>query len=152
MPSSRVGLEEQGIVFIGPKHASIAAMGDKIASKELAAKAKVNDDPRLQRPDRIARKSRQDRQRHRLSGDDQGDVPEAAAKDCGSRGTTKRPSRASAPVVTKHVISFGDDRVFIEKFVEEPRHIEIQVLGDGHGNCVYLRRARMLDPAPSTKK
>ena len=43
--------------------------------------------------------------------------------------------------------AFGDDRVFIEKFVEEPRHIEIQVLGDAHGNIVYLQRARMLDPA-----
>ena len=43
---------------------------------------------------------------------------------------------------------FGDDRVFIEKFIEDPRHIEIQVLGDKHGNILYLERARMLDPAP----
>ena len=49
---------------------------------------------------------------------------------------------------TRRAASFGDDRVFIEKFIEEPRHIEIQVLGDAHGNVVHLWRARVLDPAP----
>ena len=63
--------------------------------------------------------------------------------------TTRRRARASAPAATRRKASFGDDRVFIEKFIEEPRHIEIQVLGDAHGNVVYLRRARVLDPAPA---
>ena len=69
-----------------------------------------------------------------------------------------RRSRASPPAATRRADSFGDDRVFIEKFVEEPRHIEIQVLGDAHGNCVYLwerecsiqrRHQKVIEEAPS---
>ena len=69
-----------------------------------------------------------------------------------------RRARASPPAATRRAASFGDDRVFIEKFVEEPRHIEIQVLGDAHGNCVYLwerecsiqrRHQKVIEEAPS---
>ena len=70
----------------------------------------------------------------------------------------RRPRRASPRAATRPSASFGDDRVFIEKFVEEPRHIEIQVLGDAHGNCVYLwerecsiqrRHQKVVEEAPS---
>ncbi|MBM3349591.1 MAG: ATP-grasp domain-containing protein, partial [Betaproteobacteria bacterium] len=130
-------VEEEGIIFIGPKYQSIAAMGDKIASKKLALEAKVNTIPG-----------------HNAAIDD----PQAAVKiaqgigypvmikaSAGGGGKGLRVAyndqeTAEGFVACKNeaLNSFGDDRVFIEKFVEEPRHIEIQVLGDAHGNVVYL--------------
>ena len=88
-------LEDEGIVFIGPKPYSIAAMGDKIASKKLAREAAREHDPGLQRADRLARSGRGDRPRHRLSGDDQGLARGAAAGACGSPTTTRRRPRDS---------------------------------------------------------
>ena len=150
-------LEEEGITFIGPKHYSIAAMGDKIASKKLANEAKVNTIPGY---------------------NDAIDTPEAAveiAKGIGypvmikaSAGGGGKGLRVAfndkeafdgfSACKNEARNSFGDDRVFIEKFVEEPRHIEIQVLGDGHGNAVYLwerecsiqrRHQKVIEEAPS---
>ena len=150
-------LEEEGIIFIGPKHYSIAAMGDKIASKKLANEAKVNTIPGY---------------------NDAIDTPESAvkiAKDIGypvmikaSAGgggkglrvafNDKEAFEGFSACKNEALNSFGDDRVFIEKFVEEPRHIEIQVLGDAHGNTVYLwerecsiqrRHQKVIEEAPS---
>ncbi|NCZ85307.1 MAG: acetyl-CoA carboxylase biotin carboxylase subunit, partial [Burkholderiaceae bacterium] len=150
-------VEEEGIIFIGPKYQSIAAMGDKIASKKLALEAKVNTIPG-----------------HNAAIDD----PQAAVKiaqgigypvmikaSAGGGGKGLRVAyndqeTAEGFVACKNeaLNSFGDDRVFIEKFVEEPRHIEIQVLGDAHGNVVYLwerecsiqrRHQKVIEEAPS---
>ncbi len=150
-------LEEEGIIFIGPKHYSVAKMGDKIESKKLALAAKVNTIPGY---------------------NDAIDTPEQAveiAKGIGypvmikaSAGGGGKGLRVAfndqeafegfASCKTEAKNAFGDDRVFIEKFVEEPRHIEIQVLGDGHGNCVYLherecsiqrRHQKVIEEAPS---
>ena len=149
--------EKQGIVFIGPKAHSIAAMGDKIASKKLADEAKVSTIPGYNDPI---------------------DTPEQAveiAKGIGypvmikaSAGGGGKGLRVAFNDKEAHEgftscrnearNSFGDDRVFIEKFVEQPRHIEIQVLGDAHGNVVYLnerecsiqrRHQKVIEEAPS---
>ncbi|MBI5862141.1 MAG: acetyl-CoA carboxylase biotin carboxylase subunit [Rhodocyclales bacterium] len=150
-------LEENGIIFIGPKHASIAAMGDKIASKKLALEAKVNVIPGY---------------------NDAIDTPEQAVKiargigypvmikaSAGGGGKGLRVAyndneahEGFASCKTEAKNAFGDDRVFIEKFVEEPRHIEIQLIGDAHGNIVYLwerecsiqrRHQKVIEEAPS---
>jgi propionyl-CoA carboxylase alpha chain len=130
-------VEEEGIIFIGPKHASIAAMGDKIASKELAAKANVNTIPGWNNPIESAEKAVE------IAKNIGYPVMIKASAGGGGKGlrvawNDKDAFEGFNSCRNEARNSFGDDRVFIEKFVEEPRHIEIQVLGDGHGNCVYL--------------
>ena len=150
-------VEEEGIVFIGPKHASISAMGDKIASKKLAAEAKVNTIPG-----------------YNAAIDTPAQAVEIAVSigypvmikaSAGGGGKGLRVAFDDAQTFEGFTAcqnearnSFGDDRVFIEKFVEEPRHIEIQVLGDAHGHCVYLherecsiqrRHQKVIEEAPS---
>ncbi len=150
-------LEEEGIIFIGPKHYSVAAMGDKIASKKLANEAKVNTIPGYN---------------DAISGPEQAveiargigyPVMIKASAGGGGKGlrvafNDKEAFEGFASCQNEARNSFGDDRVFIEKFVEEPRHIEIQVLGDAHGNCVYLherecsiqrRHQKVIEEAPS---
>ena len=150
-------VEEEGIVFIGPKHHSIAAMGDKIASKELAAKAKVNTIPGYNNPIETAE------QAVGIARDIGYPVMIKASAGGGGKGlrvawNDKEALEGFTSCRNEARNSFGDDRVFIEKFVEEPRHIEIQVLGDGHGNCVYLwerecsiqrRHQKVIEEAPS---
>jgi propionyl-CoA carboxylase alpha chain len=94
---------------------------------------------------------------HRLSGDDQGQRRRRRQEACAWLSATRRRSKASS-CRNEARNSFGDDRVFIEKYVEEPRHIEIQVLGDSHGNVVYLnerecsiqrRHQKVIEEAPS---
>jgi len=150
-------LEENGIVFIGPKHYSVAAMGDKIASKKLALQAKVNIIPGYN--DAIDT-SEQAVDIARGIG-----YPVMIKASAGGGGKGLRVAfndqeahEGFASCKTEAKNAFGDDRVFIEKYVEEPRHIEIQVLGDGHGNCVYLherecsiqrRHQKVIEEAPS---
>ncbi len=150
-------VEEEGIIFIGPKSASIAAMGDKIASKELAAKAKVNTIPGYNSPIESAEKAVE------IAKGIGYPVMIKASAGGGGKGlrvawNDKEALEGFTSCRNEARNSFGDDRVFIEKFVEEPRHIEIQVLGDGHGNCVYLwerecsiqrRHQKVIEEAPS---
>ncbi|HTQ00312.1 MAG TPA: acetyl-CoA carboxylase biotin carboxylase subunit [Casimicrobiaceae bacterium] len=150
-------LEAAGIVFIGPKHASIAAMGDKIASKKLAMRAKVSTIPGY--TDVIA-----DAQAAVKIARDVGyPVMIKASAGGGGKGlrvahNDREAADGFAACRAEAKASFGDDRIFIEKFIEEPRHIEIQVLGDGHGNTVYLwerecsiqrRHQKVIEEAPS---
>jgi propionyl-CoA carboxylase alpha chain len=150
-------VEEEGIVFIGPKHAAIAAMGDKIASKKLAAKAGVSTIPghneaieSAELAVEIARKI---------------GYPVMIKASAGGGGKGLRVVFDDVQAAEGFVscrneakASFGDDRVFIEKFIEEPRHIEIQVLADAHGTCLYLgerecsiqrRHQKVIEEAPS---
>jgi propionyl-CoA carboxylase alpha chain len=150
-------LEEEGIVFIGPKHPSVAAMGDKIASKKLALDAKVNTIPGYN--DAIAGPE----QAVEIARGIGYPVMIKASAGGGGKGlrvawNDREAFEGFASCQTEARASFGDDRVFIEKFVEEPRHIEIQVLGDAHGNCVYLwerecsiqrRHQKVIEEAPS---
>jgi propionyl-CoA carboxylase alpha chain len=150
-------VEEQGIVFIGPKHASIAAMGDKIASKKLAAAAKVNTIPGHNAAIDTAEQAVQ------IAKDIGYPVMIKASAGGGGKGLRvayddKQAFEGYSACRNEARASFGDDRVFIEKFVEQPRHIEIQVLGDAHGNCLYLherecsiqrRHQKVIEEAPS---
>jgi len=150
-------VEEEGIVFIGPKHASIAAMGDKIASKKLAQAAKVNVIPgwneAIESPEQAVS----------IARDIGYPVMIKASAGGGGKGlrvaySDREAHEGFASCRNEARNSFGDDRVFIEKFIEEPRHIEIQVLGDGHGHCLYLwerecsiqrRHQKLIEEAPS---
>ncbi|HMS07678.1 MAG TPA: acetyl/propionyl/methylcrotonyl-CoA carboxylase subunit alpha [Burkholderiaceae bacterium] len=150
-------VEEQGIAFIGPKHYSIAAMGDKIASKKLAGEAKVNTIPGYN--DAIATPE----QAVEIARGIGYPVMIKASAGGGGKGlrvafNDKDAFDGFSSCRNEARNSFGDDRVFIEKYVEEPRHIEIQVLGDAHGNVVYLnerecsiqrRHQKVIEEAPS---
>ncbi|TFZ00642.1 acetyl/propionyl/methylcrotonyl-CoA carboxylase subunit alpha [Ramlibacter henchirensis] len=150
-------VEEEGITFIGPKHYSIAAMGDKIASKKLAKEAKVNTIPGWNEAIESAE------QAVSIAKDIGYPVMIKASAGGGGKGlrvayNDKEAFEGFTSCRNEARNSFGDDRVFIEKFVEEPRHIEIQVLGDAHGNVVYLnerecsiqrRHQKVIEEAPS---
>jgi len=150
-------VEEQGIAFIGPKHAAIAAMGDKIASKKLAKAAGVNTIPGWNDAIEDAETA------VKIANDIGYPVMIKASAGGGGKGLRVAFSEAEAfegftSCRNEARNSFGDDRVFIEKFVEEPRHIEIQVVGDSQGNVVYLnerecsiqrRHQKVIEEAPS---
>ena len=137
-PAFARALEAAGIAFIGPPAAAIEAMGDKIASKKLAAKAGVATVPGhlgvVADEDEAARIAAT----IGYPGDDQG--LGRRRRQGHARRPRRRPSCAKAfgSPRSEARSSFGDDRVFIEKFIEEPRHIEIQVLADAHGNVIHL--------------
>ena len=149
--------EEEGIAFIGPKSHSIAAMGDKIASKKLAGEAKVNTIPGYN--DAIAGPE----QAVEIAKGIGYPVMIKASAGGGGKGlrvafNDKEAFEGFASCQNEARNSFGDDRIFIEKFVQEPRHIEIQILGDSHGNVVYLnerecsiqrRHQKVIEEAPS---
>ena len=127
---------------------AIAGMGDKIASKKLAATARVNTIPGYTDVIRDADAGGRDRAEDRLSGDDQGARRRRRQGPAGRAHRRRGPRGVRELPATRRKAAFGDDRVFIEKFIEEPRHIEIQVLGDAHGNVRLPLGARVLDPAP----
>jgi propionyl-CoA carboxylase alpha chain len=149
--------EESGIVFIGPKHHSIAAMGDKIASKKLAQKAGVNCIPgvndAIESPEKAVE----------IAKGIGYPVMIKASAGGGGKGlrvayNDKEALEGFTSCRNEARNSFGDDRVFIEKFVEEPRHIEIQLIGDSQGHVLYLnerecsiqrRHQKVIEEAPS---
>ncbi len=149
--------EEEGIAFIGPKHYSIAAMGDKIASKKLANEAKVNTIPGYNDAIDTAEQAVE------IAKGIGYPVMIKASAGGGGKGlrvafNDKEAFEGFSSCRNEARNSFGDDRVFIEKYVLEPRHIEIQVLGDAHGNVVYLnerecsiqrRHQKVIEEAPS---
>jgi len=150
-------LEDAGIAFIGPPIGAIAAMGDKIESKKLAKAAGVAVVPgylgEIADTDEAAR----------IAGEIGYPVMMKASAGGGGKGMRLAHSEQDVREgfeATKRegLASFGDDRVFIEKFIESPRHIEIQLLGDKHGNIVYLnerecsvqrRHQKVVEEAPS---
>ncbi|MBY0453310.1 MAG: acetyl/propionyl/methylcrotonyl-CoA carboxylase subunit alpha [Burkholderiaceae bacterium] len=150
-------VEEEGIIFIGPKHHSIAAMGDKIESKKLAGAAGVNCIPGVN--DAIDTVE----QAVEIAKGIGYPVMIKASAGGGGKGlrvayNDKEAFEGFTSCKNEARNSFGDDRVFIEKFVEEPRHIEIQLIGDSHGNVVYLnerecsiqrRHQKVIEEAPS---
>jgi propionyl-CoA carboxylase alpha chain len=149
--------EDEGIAFIGPRHFSIAAMGDKIASKKLAIEAKVNTIPGYNNAIDSAESAVE------IAKGIGYPVMIKASAGGGGKGlrvafNDKEAFEGFTSCKNEALNSFGDDRVFIEKFVEEPRHIEIQVLGDSHGNVIYLnerecsiqrRHQKVIEEAPS---
>ena len=150
-------VEEAGLAFIGPKAHSIAAMGDKIASKKLAQEAHVNTIPGHNAAIESAERAVE------IARDIGYPVMIKASAGGGGKGlrvafNDKEALEGFTSCRNEAKASFGDDRIFIEKFVEEPRHIEIQVLGDSHGNLIYLnerecsiqrRHQKVIEEAPS---
>ncbi|MBZ9602964.1 acetyl-CoA carboxylase biotin carboxylase subunit [Phyllobacterium chamaecytisi] len=151
-------LEREGVTFIGPPVGAIEAMGDKITSKKIAAEAGVSTVPGYM--GLIADAD----QAVRISGDIGYPVMIKASAGGGGKGMRIAWSEAEAregfqSSRNEAMNSFGDDRIFIEKFVDQPRHIEIQVLGDKFGNVVYLgerecsiqrRNQKVVEEAPSS--
>ena len=152
-----VALQKAGIVFIGPNPKAIAAMGDKIESKKAAAKAKVSTVPGYLGEIADAKQA--------VKIADEIGYPVMIKASAGGGGKGMRIAYSASEVGegftsarSEAKSSFGDDRVFIEKFIENPRHIEIQVLGDKHGNVLYLgerecsiqrRNQKVVEEAPS---
>ncbi len=150
-------LEENGIIFIGPKHEAIAAMGDKIASKKLAEAAKVSTIPGYNDPIGTPEEA------VKIAQGIGYPVMIKASAGGGGKGlrvafNDKECAEGFASCKSEALNSFGDDRIFMEKFIQEPRHIEIQVVGDGHGNVIYLnerecsiqrRHQKVIEEAPS---
>src|SRR6185312_3743696 len=150
-------LAKAGIAFIGPNPTAIAAMGDKIESKKAAAAAKVSTVPGHLGV--IAD------EKEAVKIADQIGYPVMIKASAGGGGKGMRIAHSKAEVAegftrakSEAKSSFGDDRVFIEKFIVDPRHIEIQVLGDKHGNVIYLgerecsiqrRNQKVIEEAPS---
>nr|WP_311274768.1 acetyl/propionyl/methylcrotonyl-CoA carboxylase subunit alpha [Methylobacterium sp. WCS2018Hpa-22] len=150
-------LAEAGIVFIGPNPGAIAAMGDKIESKKAASAANVSTVPGflgvIESPE------------HAVTIADEIGYPVMIKASAGGGGKGMRIAHSSDEVAegfarakSEAASSFGDDRVFVEKFITDPRHIEIQVIGDKHGNVIYLgerecsiqrRNQKVIEEAPS---
>lgn len=150
-------LEKEKIVFIGPNPHAIEAMGDKISSKKLAADAGVSTVPGHMGLIKDAKEA------VKISREIGYPVMIKASAGGGGKGiriahNDQEAEEGYPAVKAEATASFGDDRIFIEKFILEPRHVEIQVMGDKHGNCVYLferecsiqrRNQKVLEEAPS---
>ena len=150
-------LQKEKIVFIGPNPHAIEAMGDKISSKNLAAEAGVSTVPGhmglIESTEEAVK----------VSNDIGYPVMIKASAGGGGKGirvayNDKEVKEGFPAVKAEAKASFGDDRIFIEKFIESPRHVEIQILGDKHGNCLYLferecsiqrRNQKVIEEAPS---
>ncbi|MBU1324007.1 MAG: acetyl/propionyl/methylcrotonyl-CoA carboxylase subunit alpha [Alphaproteobacteria bacterium] len=150
-------LREEGIAFIGPNPEAIEAMGDKISSKKLAAEAGVSTVPGhmglIETPDEAVR----------IANEIGYPVMIKASAGGGGKGIRVAHgdvdmAEGFAAVKAEALNAFGDDRVFLEKFIVDPRHIEIQVLGDKHGHVVHLferecsiqrRNQKVIEEAPS---
>jgi propionyl-CoA carboxylase alpha chain len=138
-------LADKGIAFIGPKTRAIEAMGDKITSKKLADEANVNTIPGYTDVVKDAD--------HAVEISNGIGYPVMLKASAGGGGKGMRVARNDAEcrdgferARNEARSSFGDDRIFIEKFIEEPRHIEIQVLADSHGNVIYLNERECSSP------
>ncbi len=150
-------LEKEGVVFIGPPSSAIESMGDKITSKKLAMEAGVSTVPGYMGLIADAEEA------VKISGEIGYPVMIKASAGGGGKGMRIAWSESEVKEgfessKNEAANSFGDDRIFIEKFVTQPRHIEIQVLADKHGNCVYLherecsiqrRNQKVIEEAPS---
>jgi propionyl-CoA carboxylase alpha chain len=150
-------LAKAGVVFIGPPPAAIVAMGDKIESKRFAKAAGVSIVPGYDGIIDTVEEAE-------VIADGIG-YPVMIKASAGGGGKGMRIANSRAEVregferaASEAKSSFGDDRMFVEKFIVEPRHIEIQVLADGHGNCIYLgerecsiqrRNQKVIEEAPS---
>jgi propionyl-CoA carboxylase alpha chain len=150
-------LAKEGIVFIGPNPHAIEAMGDKIESKKFAVKANISVVP--------GHVGEIDDTGHAVRISEEIGYPVMLKASAGGGGKgirvawNRKDVEEGFPAVRSEAkSSFGDDRIFIEKFIESPRHVEIQVLGDKHGNVVHLferecsiqrRNQKVIEEAPS---
>jgi len=156
-PKFAEALEAEGVAFIGPPKGAIESMGDKITSKKIAQDAEVSTVPGVMGLIDDAEEA------VKISQDIGYPVMIKASAGGGGKGmriawTDDEAREGFQSSKNEAASSFGDDRIFIEKFVTQPRHIEIQVLADQHGNCIYLgerecsiqrRNQKVVEEAPS---
>ena len=156
-PKFAEALEAAGVAFIGPPKGAIEAMGDKITSKKIAQEANVSTVPGYMGLIEDAEEA------VKISGEIGYPVMIKASAGGGGKGmriawNDEEAREGFQSSKNEAANSFGDDRIFIEKFVTQPRHIEIQVLADKHGNCIYLgerecsiqrRNQKVIEEAPS---
>src|SRR6056297_1239481 len=156
-PKFAAALEAEGVAFIGPPKGAIEAMGDKITSKKIAQEAGVSTVPGVMGLIADADEA------VTISGQIGYPVMIKASAGGGGKGmriawNDEEAREGFQSSKNEAASSFGDDRIFIEKFVTQPRHIEIQVLADQHGNCIYLgerecsiqrRNQKVIEEAPS---
>jgi propionyl-CoA carboxylase alpha chain len=156
-PKFAEALDKAGVAFIGPPVKAIEAMGDKITSKKIAAEAGVSTVPGYMGLIADAEEA------VRISGQIGYPVMIKASAGGGGKGmriawSDQEAREGFQSSRNEAAASFGDDRIFIEKFVTQPRHIEIQVLADKHGACLYLgerecsiqrRNQKVIEEAPS---
>ncbi len=156
-PSFARTLKREGVTFIGPPTSAITSMGDKISSKKLAEKAGVNVIPGFPEP---LKDARQAVSKARKIG-----YPVMLKASAGGGGKGMRlawndseAKEGFLSAVNEAGASFGDSRVFVEKYIENPRHIEIQIIADAQGNTVYLgerecsiqrRHQKIIEESPS---
>ncbi len=150
-------LDAAGVAFIGPPVGAIESMGDKITSKKIAQEAGVNTVPGYMGLIEDAEEA------VKISNEIGYPVMIKASAGGGGKGmriawNDDEAREGFQSSKNEAANSFGDDRIFIEKFVTQPRHIEIQVLADAHGNCIYLnerecsiqrRNQKVVEEAPS---
>ncbi|MAU41583.1 MAG: acetyl/propionyl-CoA carboxylase subunit alpha [Kordiimonas sp.] len=150
-------LQEEKITFIGPGIRAISAMGDKIESKKLASEAGVSTVPGYMGVIPTAEEA------VKIAQEIGYPVMIKASAGGGGKGmrvayNDQEAHEGFVSATNEAISSFADDRVFVEKFIEEPRHIEIQVLGDSHGHVIYLgerecsiqrRHQKVVEEAPS---
>ncbi len=150
-------LAKNGIAFIGPGTRAIEAMGDKITSKKLADEARVNTIPGYADIVRDAD--------HAVEVAGEIGYPVMLKASAGGGGKGMRIARSDDEcrdgferASNEARSSFGDDRILVEKYIDDPRHIEIQVMADSHGNVIYLnerecslqrRHQKVIEEAPS---
>ena len=156
-PDFRAALDAAGIDFIGPGTRAIEAMGDKITSKKLAQEAGVNTIPGS------AGVIKDAKQAVKIAKDIGYPVILKASAGGGGKGmrlahNDKECRDGFNRATSEARSSFGDERIFVERFIEQPRHIEIQVMADGHGKIIYLgerecsiqrRHQKVIEEAPS---
>lgn len=150
--------EEAGVIFIGPDSLSIAAMGSKARAKDLMIKAKVPTIPGYQGEDQSLATLAKEAKKLKY--------PVLIKASAGGGGKGMRIVRSDAELngaiegaKSEALKSFGDERLIIEKFIENPRHIEFQIFGDSHGNLIHLgerecsiqrRHQKIIEESPST--
>ncbi len=156
-PKFAEALDAAGVAFIGPHKGAIEAMGDKITSKKIAQEAEVSTVPGYMGLIEDAEEA------VKISNEIGYPVMIKASAGGGGKGmriawSDEEAREGFQSSKNEAASSFGDDRIFIEKFVTQPRHIEIQVLADSHGNCIYLgerecsiqrRNQKVIEEAPS---
>ena len=150
-------LKKAGVIFIGPNAHAIEQMGDKITSKKIAIEAGVSTVPGF------TGVIDDDKQAVKIANEIGYPVMIKASAGGGGKGmrvanNDLQTIEGFAASKSEAASSFGDDRIFIEKFITSPRHIEIQILGDTHGNCIHLnerecsiqrRNQKVIEEAPS---
>ena len=141
-------ITERGVTFIGPPPEAIEVMGDKVSSRIAAQEAGVAGRARHHRVPHRRRRGRRLRRGVRLAGRHQGRLRRRRPRHAGRAERPTRPHAALESAQSEALKGFGRDECYVERYLTWPRHVEMQIIADTHGNVRVGRRARLLGPAP----